>query len=83
MTEQRDMVRVNTRISAEVNDWLDERSKKTGVPKSAIIHMAVEQYIMQLRSVDALELSQGTLRQLFEKVQIIEKKLTSENVMKS
>jgi predicted DNA-binding protein len=80
---QRDMVRVNTRISSEVNDWLDAKSKKTGVPKSAIIHLALEQYIMQIRSVDALELSQGTLKELFDKVNQIEKKLSSGDVVKS
>ena len=78
-----EMVRVNTRISSEVNQFLDDRSKKTGVPKSAIIHIALEQYIMQLRSVDALQMSQGTLRDLFNKVEQIEEKLSSVNVTKS
>lgn len=81
--EQREAVRVNTRISAEINDWLDQRAKKTGIPKSSIIHIALEQYVMQLRSVDALELSQGTLRDLFAKVEQIEKKLSSGDVAKS
>jgi predicted DNA-binding protein len=78
-----EMVRVNTRISAEVNDWLDDRSKSTGVPKSAIIHIALEQYMTQLRSMSALEHSQGTLRELFTKVEQIEKQLASGNVVKS
>lgn len=77
----REMVRVNTRVSAEVNDFLDERSKKTGVPKSAIIHIALEQYIMQLRSVDALQLSQGTLRDLYQKVEQIQRQLSSGSVV--
>jgi predicted DNA-binding protein len=37
-------VRVNVRISAEINEWLNEKSYKTGMPKSAIINFAVEQY---------------------------------------
>lgn len=81
--EEREMVRVNTRISAELNDWLDDKSKKSGVPKSAIIHMALEQYVTQTRSVEALQLSQGTLRDLFAKVEQIEKKLSSGAVMES
>lgn len=81
--EQREAVRVNTRISAEINDWLDLRAKKTGIPKSSIIHIALEQYVMQLRSVDALELSQGTLRDLFAKVEQIDKKLSSGDVTES
>ena len=72
------MARVNTRISTEVNEWLDDQSKKTGVPKSAIIHIALENYMQQKRSVSALELSQGTLKELFAKVEQIEKKLSSE-----
>lgn len=83
MTEQREAVRVNSRISAEINDWLDKRSKETGVPKSSLIHIALEQYMMQVRSMNALELNQGTLKQLFEKVEQIENKLSNGNVMQS
>ena len=39
-----EMVRVNTRISSTVNDWLDEYSKRSGMPKSTIIFLAVEQF---------------------------------------
>lgn len=77
MTKERDMVRVNTRISAEVNDWLDERSKKTGVPKSAIIHTALDHYIMQLRSVDALQMNQNILQAVLERLEKIEGKVDS------
>ena len=42
-----DMVRVNTRIGADANAWLDEESNRTGVPKSTLIHLAIEQYIQQ------------------------------------
>lgn len=78
-----DMVRVNTRISTEINEWLDERSDKTGVPKSSIIHIALEQYMIQLRSMNALEFNQGTLKELFAKVEQIDKKLTNGNGMES
>lgn len=44
MTE---MVRVNTRIGAEANAWLDSYSSETGIPKSTIIHLAIENYIQQ------------------------------------
>jgi predicted DNA-binding protein len=76
MTEIREAVRVNSRISAEVNDWLDRRSKETGIPKSSIIHLALEQYMIQMRSITALETSQGTLRELADKVNRIEEKLS-------
>lgn len=74
------MVRVNTRISSEVNQWLEGQSNKTGVPKSAIIHIALENYMQQKRSVEALEASSGTLRDLFAKVEKIEEKLSNVGV---
>ncbi|MFQ6908082.1 ribbon-helix-helix domain-containing protein, partial [Bacillus thuringiensis] len=41
------MVRVNTRISKKLNDWLDEYSKESGVPKSTLVHLALENYVNQ------------------------------------
>lgn len=43
-----DMVRINTRISKQLNEWLDNRSKKTGIPKSTIVFLALEQYMQQI-----------------------------------
>jgi predicted DNA-binding protein len=42
------LVRVNTNITEEINDWLNERSEKTGVSKSTLIHLALEQYRNQV-----------------------------------
>ncbi len=42
-----EMVRVNTRISKVLNDWLDERSENTGVPKSTIVMLALENYYQE------------------------------------
>lgn len=39
-----EMIRVNTRISTDMNKWLDKHSKETGLPKSTIIMMAIEDY---------------------------------------
>ena len=41
------MVRVNTRISYQANEWLDKRSEDSGVPKSTLIMLAIESYIQQ------------------------------------
>lgn len=49
------MVRVNTRISAELNRWLDEESQQTGVPKSTLIHLALTAYMQQQRAIGSLE----------------------------
>ena len=42
-----DMVRVNTRVSKHINDWLDKESEETGVPKSTLIFLALDQYVQQ------------------------------------
>lgn len=39
-----DMVRVNARVSVDVNKWLDEYSQSSGVSKSTIVYMALDQY---------------------------------------
>ena len=40
-------VRINTRISGKTNNWLDERASVLGVSKSALVNIAIEQYIEQ------------------------------------
>lgn len=61
-----DMVRVNTRIGADANAWLDAESERSGVPKSTLIHLAIEQYIQQkeafARMADIGELVQAIER---------------------
>lgn len=42
-----EMVRINARISKTVNDWLDTRSAVTGIPKSTLVYLALEQYMNQ------------------------------------
>ena len=42
-----EMVRVNTRVSKHINDWLDKESEDTGVPKSTLIFLALDQYVQQ------------------------------------
>ena len=34
-----EMVRINTRIGADANAWLDAESERTGVSKSTLIHL--------------------------------------------
>lgn len=41
---EREMHRVNVRISSSLNEWLDEEAKKTGLTKTAIMMMATEDY---------------------------------------
>lgn len=68
-----EMVRVNTRIGADANNWLDEQSKKTGIPKSTLIYLAVESYIQQK---DALAMM-ADMGQLVQAIQRLENKIES------
>jgi len=78
-----DMVRVNTRISTAINEWLDEQSEQTGVPKSTIVHIALETYMQQKKSIDAMQMTAISMNALMAKMDSIEKKLSSANVMES
>lgn len=40
--EKEELFRVNTKIPGELNQWLDERSRRTGITKSALIMLAVQ-----------------------------------------
>ena len=50
------MVRINTRISKKLNDWLDKQSEETGVPKSTLIYLALDSYVQQREAVDTMGL---------------------------
>lgn len=62
------MVRVNTRISAKLNEWLDNQSKETGVPKSTQIMLAVEQYYQQKEVMNKM----SDMNQIIEKLRQLE-----------
>ena len=49
-----EMVRVNTRISKTLNDWLDEQTEETGVPKSTQVMLALENYRREKITMDKL-----------------------------
>lgn len=66
-----EMVRVNTRISAVLNDWLDEHSNETGIPKSTIVMLAIEQYKQQKEAIDTV----GVMNRMLEKLESLDKKL--------
>ena len=63
------MVRVNTRVSKPVNEWLDKRSEETGVPKSTLIFLAIENY---KKENDVMEMmgDMGSIMQKLEELQV-------------
>ncbi|MFZ0445054.1 MAG: hypothetical protein WAM95_10595 [Bacillus sp. (in: firmicutes)] len=48
---KRQPVRLNTRVSAETNDWLDKKSEEMAVSKSALVAFAVEQYRKEVETI--------------------------------
>lgn len=64
-----EMVRVNTRVSKPVNEWLDKRSEETGVPKSTLIFLAIENY---KKENDVMEMmgDMGSIMQKLEELQV-------------
>lgn len=49
-----DPVRVNTRISFDLNAWLDKRSVETAISKSALINIAIENYRKEVETITNL-----------------------------
>ena len=49
------LVRVNTRIGAHHNEWLDKESARTGVSKSGLIQLAIDSYKMQNEAIHTLD----------------------------
>lgn len=48
-------VRLNVRVSPVLNAWLDKKSGEMGVSKSSLVAMAIENYRVQLETVDVIK----------------------------
>lgn len=68
MTEKKEMVRVNTRISEKANAWLDDQSNESGIPKSTLILLAIENYIREKEAMTMMG-DIGTLVQKLDEIQ--------------
>ena len=66
-----EMVRVNTRVRKDLNDWLDQQTELTGIPKSTQIMMAIEMYQQQKMAKGQLE----DLAVLIQKMEELSKKV--------
>lgn len=49
---EKEPVRINIRIPADINDYLDNESKRTGVPKSSLVYMMIDKYISDRKAMD-------------------------------
>ncbi len=64
-----EMVRVNTRISVKANDWLDKQSNETGIPKSTLILLAIENYVREKEAMAMM----ADMGQVVEAIERLEK----------
>ena len=71
------MVRVNTRISSTLNNWLDEESKQTGVPKSTLVMLALENFFKEREVIRRM----SDLGTVMEKLDQIENQIKNRLVM--
>jgi len=46
--------RINTRISYELNEWLDNKSKEMAISKSSLVAIAVENYRKEVETISML-----------------------------
>jgi predicted DNA-binding protein len=65
------LFRVNARISTSQNDWLDNESEKTGISKSGLVQLAVEQYISQKEAIMAM----NNMHDMYAKLEEIQEEL--------
>lgn len=65
---EKEMVRVNTRLPLDLNEWLDSEASRTGLSKSAIVMMATENY----RREKEVMKSMADMGQLVEKIERLE-----------
>lgn len=65
---EKEMIRVNTRLPFDLNDWLDDEAAKTGLSKSALVMMATENY---RREKEAFK-SMADLGELVHKIERLE-----------
>ena len=68
---ENNLFRINARIGQKQNQWLDKESAATGISKSALLAIALDQYIQQKETVDAMNNMHG----LYNKLADIENEL--------
>lgn len=56
--------RVHANIGKDSNAWLDEYSEQTGLSKSSLINMAVEQFIREKKALEAMNDMSNIINQI-------------------
>jgi len=67
------MARINVAIADELNDWLAMRSKEMHISKTALVNLALEQYMQSYKVISQTD----GIGELVKKMQNIETALIS------
>lgn len=67
-----EMVRINTRISSVLNDKLDKESDTTGIPKSTLVMLALENYYQQKEALKTM----NDMSVVLERLERLEKQIS-------
>lgn len=54
VTTEKKPMRLNTKVSHELNVWLDKKSEEMGISKSALVAVAIENYRKEVETVATL-----------------------------
>lgn len=57
-------VRLNTRVSADLNEWLDKKSEEMAISKSALVAIAVENYRKESETIKGFPMLLKKLEEL-------------------
>lgn len=63
-------VRINTRISARANKWLDKKAEEMALTKSGLINLAIENYIKETEVVQGIPLILDELKKHGIKIEL-------------
>lgn len=62
--QEKKPMRLNTKVSYELNEWLDKRSEEVGISKSALVAIACENYRKETEAVALMPVLLAKLQEL-------------------
>jgi len=54
MGHEQEPIRINIRVQPHIKEWFEEKSKRTAIPYSALMHLALEEHINRQEQQDLI-----------------------------
>lgn len=70
-------VRVNVRVSAKIKAWFEAKSMETGISQSALMSMALDEWIFQKETIKTMT-DMGVIASKLDEMQMQIKELSSD-----